>query len=175
MVDIVNREARSRMMSSVRAKNTRPELEIRHRLFAMGFRYRLYRKDLPGTPDMIFSRYRTVVFIHGCFWHRHGCHLSSIPETRRLWWKTKLEGNARRDSSAVSELQNCGWRVLTIWECGFRKPGVNRTGALDAISARVAKFLSSKQRLLEVPQLPVAPCPKDTGIGNNGRHGKKNA
>ena len=172
MADTVSTKVRSRMMSSIRAKNTKLELEIRRRLFAMGFRYFLHRKDLPGTPDMVFSKYRSVVFIHGCFWHYHGCHLSSIPETRRSWWKTKLEENARRDSAAVSELQNLGWRVLTIWECGFRRPRTNRTEALDTISGQAADFLNSKQRLLEIPQLRRGRKTRETEERNP--HGKKN-
>ena len=152
MVDIVDKKTRSRMMSSVRAKNTKSELEIRRRLFHMGFRYRLHRKDLPGTPDMVFPRYRSVMFVHGCFWHRHGCHLSSIPATRSSWWRTKLEQNAKRDSVAVSALQTLGWRVLIIWECGFRRPKTNREKALDIISERAAGFLKSKRRLLEIPE-----------------------
>ena len=123
MVDIVDRETRSRMMSAVRAKNTKPELEIRRRLFAMGFRYRLHRRALPGTPDMVFPGYRSIVFIHGCFWHYHGCHLSSLPATREDWWKAKLEDNAKRDVAAVSELRSLGWRVLTIWECHVSTDG----------------------------------------------------
>lgn len=149
----MNKETRSRMMSSVRAKNTKLELEIRRRLFDMGFRYRLHRKNLPGTPDMVFPKYRSVAFIHGCFWHYHGCHRSSIPGTRRSWWRTKLEENARRDSAAVSELRKLDWRVLIIWECGFRRPKTNYTEALDTISVRAANFLKSKQKRLEIPRL----------------------
>ena len=99
-------------MSSVRAKNTKLEVEIRRRLFSMGFRYRLHRKNLPGTPDVVFLKYRSVVFINGCFWHYHGCHLSSIPETRRSWWMAKLEETARRDAEAVSELRKLDWRGI---------------------------------------------------------------
>ena len=172
MVDTVNKETRSRMMSSVRAKNTKVELEMRRRLFAMGFRYRLHRKDLPGTPDMVFQKYRSVVFIHGCFWHYHGCHLSSIPGTRRSWWKAKLEETARRDSMAVSELQNFGWRVLTIWECGFRRPGTNRMEALDTIARQAADFLNSNQRLLQIPLLRGRRRTKETE--DYDLHGKKN-
>ena len=152
MADTVDKETRSRMMSSVRAKNTKLELEIRRRLFVMGFRYRLHMKDLPGTPDMVFPKFQSVLLVHGCFWHYHGCHLSSIPGTRRSWWKKKLEKNARRDSKTVSELQNLGWRVLTIWECSFRKPKTNRTEALDIIAARANTFLKSKRKLLEIPR-----------------------
>lgn len=140
-------------MSAVRAKNTKLEIEIRRRLFAQGFRYRLHARDLPGTPDMVLPKYATIIFVHGCFWHYHGCHLSSIPGTRRSWWKKKLEDNVKRDSEAVSELQNLGWRVLIIWECGFRKPKTNRAEALDIIAVRAAGFLKSKRRLLEIPRL----------------------
>lgn len=151
MADTVGRETRSRMMSSVRAKDTRLELEIRRHLFNMGFRYRLHVKDLPGTPDMVLPGYRSVVLLHGCFWHYHGCHLSSIPGTRSAWWKKKLEENARRDSQAVSELRKLGWRVLTIWECSVRKPKTNRAKALDIIATHAKDFLKSKRRLLEIP------------------------
>ena len=171
MTDTVDKETRSRMMSSVRTKDTKLELDIRRRLFAMGFRYRLHRKDLPGRPDMVFPKYRSVVFVHGCFWHYHGCHLSSIPETRRSWWKKKLEDNARRDSEAVFELRNLGWRVLTIWECGFRRPKTNRAEALDTITARAASFLKSKRRLLEIPRLSHGGTKNKPEKG--GTHGKK--
>jgi DNA mismatch endonuclease (patch repair protein) len=154
MTDTVDRETRSRMMSSVRAKDTRLELEVRRRLFFKGFRYRLHEKDLPGTPDMVLSKYQSVVFVHGCFWHYHGCHLSSIPRTRRSWWKKKLEANAKRDAGALSELLNLGWRVLVIWECGFRKPKTNRAEALDAAANLATGFLKSNRKLLEIPRLP---------------------
>ena len=159
------------MMSSVRAKDTKLELEIRRRLFAMGFRYRLHVKSLPGTPDMVFAKYQSVVFVHGCFWHYHGCHLSSIPETRRAWWKKKLEDNARRDSQAVSELRRIGWHVLIIWECGFRKPKTKRAEALDGIAARAAGFLKSKRKQLEIPLLPRSGTTNKPGKGST--HGKK--
>ena len=152
MSDIVSKETRSRMMSSVRAKNTKLELEVRSRLFAMGFRYRLHRRNLPGTPDIVFPRYSTVIFIHGCFWHYHGCHLSTIPVSRRAWWKDKLQGNRRRDGNAVAKLMTLGWRVLIIWECSFRRPRTNRSEALDRIAARAATFLKAGPSLLEIPR-----------------------
>lgn len=172
MADIVNKETRSRMMSAVRAKDTKLEFEIRHRLFVMGFRYHLHRKDLPGTPDMVFPKYRSVLFVHGCFWHYHGCPLSSIPGTRRLWWRKKLVENARRDSTAVCELRNLGWRILIIWECGFRRPKTNRTEALDLIAARAADFLKSKRRLLEIPRF--ARARKALRIDEGRLYGEKN-
>lgn len=153
MADIVNRETRSRMMSSVRSKNTKPEMEIRRRLFGLGYRYGLHNRNLPGAPDMVLPKYRSVVFINGCFWHHHGCHLSSIPETRRTWWKAKLEGNCKRDSMAVSELQRLRWRVLIIWECAFRKPKGDREKALNVVLTRTTNFLNSKRRKLEIPLL----------------------
>jgi DNA mismatch endonuclease, patch repair protein len=153
MTDTVDRETRSRMMSCVRAKNTKLELEVRRRLFAMGFRYRLHQRNLPGTPDMVFPRYTTVLFVHGCFWHNHGCHLSAIPRTRRAWWKNKLEGNRLRDSQVVAKLRKLGWRVLIIWECSFRKAHTNWSEALNSVASRAARFLQFSQPLLEIPQL----------------------
>ena len=152
MVDFVDKQTRSRMMSSVRAKNTRLEMEIRRRLFAMGFRYRLHRADLPGTPDMVLPKYSTVVFLHGCFWHYHGCHLSTIPESRHEWWKAKLEGNRQRDCHAITRLKKLGWRVLVIWECSFRKPHTHRSQAQDKVASRAAAFLKAGPSLLEIPR-----------------------
>ena len=144
------------MMSSVRAKNTKLEMEVRCRLFAMGFRYRLHGKNLPGTPDMVFPKYRAVVFVHGCFWHYHGCHLSTLPNTRRSWWKKKLEGNRKHDSDVVSELKDLGWRILVIRECSFRKPKTNRAEALDRIAERAGSFLKSERKLFEIPRVSRA-------------------
>ena len=169
MVDTVSKETRSRMMSSVRSKNTKLETEIRHRLFAMGFRYRLHGKNLPGTPDMVFPKYRAVLFVHGCFWHHHGCHLSGLPGTRRSWWKKKLEGNKKRDSEVISELEALSWRILVIWECSFRKPKLDRAKALDRIVERVANFLKSEMMLLEIPR--VSRDRKSGKSGKGGRHG----
>jgi len=158
------------MMSSVRAKNTKLELEVRRRLFAMGFRYRLHGKNLPGTPDMVFPKYRAVLFVHGCFWHHHGCHLSTLPNTRRSWWKEKLEGNRKRDSEVASELKDLGWRILAIWECGFRKPKTDRAEALDRIAERAGSFLKSEQMLLEIPR--VSRGRKSGKSGKSRTHGK---
>ncbi len=155
MADTVDRETRSRMMASVRAKNTKPELAFRRRLFAMGFRYRLHVKDLPGKPDIVLPKYRAVIFVHGCFWHQHGCPLSKLPSTRRDWWKTKLEGNRNRDSDYMVALKASGWRVIVIWECSFRKPKTNRSKAMDEIAERIGEFLKSDRELLETPSPAV--------------------
>jgi len=141
-------------MSAVRAKNTKLELAFRTRLFAMGFRFRLHRKGLPGTPDMIFPKYAAIIFVNGCFWHHHGCHLSELPQTRREWWREKLEGNWKRDRKVLSQLRRMGWRVMTIWECSFRKPGINREEALDSLADRASDFLFSYDRFLALPRRP---------------------
>lgn len=138
-------------MSAVRSKDTKLELAFRRRLFAMGFRFRLHRKDLPGTPDLVFPKYSAIIFIHGCYWHYHGCHLSGLPQTRRAWWRTKLKGNSQRDKNNLEQLKNMGWRILIIWECSFRKGGVDREQRLDGLAVKVSKFLCSKRRYHEIP------------------------
>ena len=155
MVDTVNREMRSHMMASVKAKNTKPELSFRRRLFAMVFRYRLHRKDLSGTPDIVFPKYRAVMFVHGCFWLLHGCRLSTLPGTRRGWWKTKLENNLNRDSKVIVSLKDLGWRIIVIWECIFRKPKTDRSKAIDEIAGRIGGFLKSGHEMLEIPSSDV--------------------
>lgn len=159
MTDVVDKQTRSRMMSSVRAKNTKIELEVRRRLFAMGFRYRLHRRALPGTPDMVFPKYTAVIFVNGCFWHSHGCRFSSLPQTRRMWWKKKLEHNRLRDGEVVARLRELGWRVLTIWECSFRTPQTNRSDAMNRVASCANRFLKSNQSVLEISQL--SPCRRD--------------
>lgn len=120
MTDIVAPAVRSRMMSGIRSKNTKHEVTIRKTLHAAGFRYRLHRRDLPGTPDITLPRYRAVLFIHGCFWHGHNCHLFKWPSTRPEFWSAKIEGNRQRDRKAYTALLQAGWRVCTVWECALR-------------------------------------------------------
>jgi len=105
-------------MSRVRGKGTLPEMTVRRRAHALGMRFRLHRADLPGRPDLVFPRYRTVVFVHGCFWHRHeSCRKSTSPKTRVEYWEAKFRTNVERDARNATELARMGWRVLTIWEC----------------------------------------------------------
>jgi len=153
VADVVDKQTRSRMMSSVRAKNTKFELEVRRRLFAMGFRYRLHQRNLLGTPDMVLPKYSTVIFTNGCFWHNHGCALSALPHTRHVWWKKKLEKNRLRDGEVVTKLKELGWRILIIWECSFRRPRINRSDALDRVASRAGKFLKSRRSVLEIPKM----------------------
>jgi DNA mismatch endonuclease (patch repair protein) len=140
------------MMSAVRSKNTKLELAFRQRLFAMGFRFRLHRRGLPGTPDMVFPKYSAVIFIHGCYWHQHGCHLSTLPQTRRAWWRKKLNGNRQRDQKNGEQLKQMGWRIMTIWECSFRRPGIDREKELDTLAGKAQDFLLSNKRLVEIPR-----------------------
>lgn len=110
-------------MSGIKGKNSRPEMLVRKMLFAMGYRFRLHRHDLPGTPDVIMSGWRIAIFIHGCFWHVHKeCKYARIPSSRKEFWETKLQRNVNRDQRAVEDLTRMGWRVLNIWECSTRTP-----------------------------------------------------
>lgn len=118
MADTVSEEKRSEVMSSIRSKDTRPEWILRCGLHRMGFRYRLHDRRLPGVPDLVFPRYRTVVFVHGCFWHRHeGCRRATFPKTRPGFWAEKFAKNTERDARNRAELESAGWRVLVVWEC----------------------------------------------------------
>ena len=120
MTDTISREHRSWNMSRIRGKNTKPEMTLRSFLHRAGLRFRLHSRDLPGRPDLIFPRYRTVVFVHGCFWHNHHCSLKKFPSTNAEFWKAKLTQNSRRDEENKRSLINTGWKVITIWECAIR-------------------------------------------------------
>ena len=155
MPDRINAETRSRVMSAIGMKNTKIEIEIRQGLFAHGFRFRLHVRNLPGRPDVVLPKYSTVVFINGCFWHSHNCSRATIPETRKDWWKDKLEGNKARDAKALVDLKRQGWRVLVVWECAIRRHGINRKAAILHVCILMSKFLKSKKKLLEISgQLP---------------------
>lgn len=122
MVDVVDSATRSRMMSGIRGKDTKPELLIRKYLHARGLRFRLHVKDLPGKPDMVFPKYRTVVFVHGCFWHRHaGCKYATTPSNRADFWENKLSDNVARDQYQLAALNELGWHVVVVWECELRE------------------------------------------------------
>lgn len=117
-MDKLSPAERSRVMSAVRGKDTTPELVVRRLLHAMGFRFRLHRKDLPGKPDIVLPKYHTCIFVHGCFWHQHpGCKRASKPTSNESFWSRKLLGNVRRDELHCQALKALGWRVLTVWEC----------------------------------------------------------
>lgn len=133
MTDIVDRRTRSRMMSGIRGKNTKPELAVRSFLHRRGLRFRLHARHLPGRPDLVLPRYRTVVHVHGCFWHRHSrCRFAYMPASNRKFWENKLAGNAERDRRNDRELRRLGWRSITIWECE-----VTSVRALERLVTRI--------------------------------------
>lgn len=118
MPDRFSAEVRSRIMARIRSRDTRPELLVRQTLHRLGYRYRLHRADLPGSPDLTFASRRKVLFVNGCFWHLHlGCPRARIPQTNRDYWKRKLEGNRLRDSANLAALRGSGWEAMTVWEC----------------------------------------------------------
>ena len=134
MADFVSPERRSAIMSRIRSKDTKPELRVRKTAHAMGLRFRLHRNDLPGTPDLVFPKWRTAVFVHGCFWHRHpGCRKAYEPKSRVDFWKKKFAANVERDERTRKALEKAGWKVVVIWECETENP--DRLG--DIIRERV--------------------------------------
>jgi len=140
MMDIISPEQRSALMSRIKGKDTKIELEVRRGLHALGFRYRLGGAGLPGRPDIVLPKYRTVVFVHGCFWHRHSCHLFRLPKTRPEFWEAKINANAERDRRKEAELVAMGWRVGTIWECQLRGLSTKARGAvIIALAERIRK------------------------------------
>lgn len=154
MADVLTAEQRQLNMSRIRGRDTKPEMLIRRNLHARGLRYRLHDRSLPGRPDLVFPKYRTAVFIHGCFWHAHGCALSKLPATRQDFWKKKLDGNAARDRKAIGALQAAGWRVLVIWECSIRGPGrLNDLKALDSAAGYIRQ--DHGEPLKEIAGAPV--------------------
>jgi DNA mismatch endonuclease (patch repair protein) len=118
MVDVVDSATRSRMMAGIQGKNTKPELLVRKYFHGRGLRYRLHAKELPGKPDLVFPKYKAVIFVHGCFWHQHiGCKYASKPQTRTEFWTHKFSENVKRDSYQIAALEGLGWRVFVVWEC----------------------------------------------------------
>lgn len=125
-------------MAGIRGKNTKPELLIRRGLHRMGFRYQLHRSDLPGKPDLVFPRHRAVLFVHGCFWHGHDCHLFKWPKSRPEFWHGKILANRLRDDAVLDELRDEGWRVGEVWECALKGP---ERLPLESILASIADWL----------------------------------
>lgn len=127
MTDVFSEEQRSYVMSRVGSKNTKPELLIRSFLHRNGFRFRLHGKDLPGRPDLVLPKYKSVVFVHGCFWHRHqNCPKATVPATRRSFWEEKFERNQKRDRRNLFQLRKLGWRSIVVWECQLAKETTRR-------------------------------------------------
>jgi DNA mismatch endonuclease (patch repair protein) len=147
MGDIVDSKTRSRIMSAIGGKNTKPEVALRRFLHRQGFRFRLHKKNLPGRPDLVLAKYRAAVFVHGCFWHRHmNCSNAVLPMTNQEFWLTKLTANQRRDIEHVAALQARGWRVAIFWECAARK------GRADERSLKaIARWITQKSSYKEFP------------------------
>lgn len=120
MTDIVDATTRSRMMSKIRGKNTKPEKVVRSALHQEGYRFRLHRKDLPGKPDIVLPKHRAAIFVNGCFWHGHDCPLFKWPKTRETFWREKITKNMQRDKRNYAELAKLGWKVCVLWECSIR-------------------------------------------------------
>ena len=168
MKDPLTREERSKRMSLVRSKDTKPELRVRRLVNSLGFRYRLQARDLPGRPDLVIRSRRKVIFVHGCFWHRHNCKMGNrTPKTRVGFWLEKLEGNARRDTEVMRQLRNDGWAVLVIWECE------TKPSRLDRLASRIIAFLGSPAKLepkVLADQTQVRTCSGDVHRKSN-HHG----
>lgn len=122
VADRLSPEARSRLMSRVRSRDTTPERGVRTLLHGMGYRFRLHREDLPGTPDIVMPGRNLVIFVHGCFWHGHSCKVDKMPKSKTEYWNPKIEANRERDLRKARKLRRMGWRVLTVWECELRSP-----------------------------------------------------
>lgn len=148
MVDHVSREKRSQIMAAVKGRDTRPEYIVRKLLFSAGYRYRLHVKKLPGKPDIVLRKYWAVIFVHGCFWHGHGCHLSkTLPKTRKVFWRKKISSNKIRDEKTLNQLIFNGWRVCLIWECALKRQGKIEEGKLLKI---LSQWITARRKHLAI-------------------------
>jgi DNA mismatch endonuclease (patch repair protein) len=126
-------------MAAIKSKNTQPELYVRKVLHAAGFRFRLNRKDLPGTPDIVLPRYKTAVFVHGCFWHGHTCKKAHTPRSNTAYWSAKIERNKNRDARSEAGLREAGWRTVTLWECSLQQGAAELIEELNTVRSRARK------------------------------------
>ena len=146
--DPLTPDQRRRCMSAIKAKDTKPELVLRRGLHARGFRYRLHVRTLPGTPDIVLPKYKAVIFVHGCFWHGHDCHLFKLPASRTEFWAEKIRRNRERDAAAIGIVTSTGWRVLTAWECTMRGRTKMRS---EELLQDVSCWIMSGDAVAEVP------------------------
>lgn len=151
-MDKLSKEKRSWNMSRVKSKDTTPELYVRSLLHRNGYRFRLHVKKLPGNPDIVLPKYKTVIFIHGCFWHRHkNCPRATMPSTRTEWWKKKLDGNVDRDKTVSDKLWERDWKVFTVWDCLIKKSNVGQASLLELfILTSIKHFISSADKISEI-------------------------
>ena len=155
MTDVHTVEQRSRNMAAIRGSNTKPEIRVRSVLHALGYRFRLHRKDLPGKPDIVLPKLRTVIFVHGCFWHSHNCRWGRVlPKTRAVFWAEKRLGTLQRDNRNLEALAATGWRVLVIWECQSRLD--------DELRSILSSTLPASGSPQSGQKFGGAKCPHDT-------------
>ncbi len=147
MADVVSKEKRSQMMANIKGKNTKPELLVRSGLHRLGYRFKIHDNSLPGKPDIKLTKYRSVIFIHGCFWHKHNCHLFKMPSTRQDFWRSKFETNQINDKENLKKLYDFGWRICVIWECSLK--GKTKL-PLSKILNFCDEWLKSSDRFLEI-------------------------
>lgn len=137
MVDNLTPEERSRLMSRVRDKNTKPEMVVRRLAHRLGYRFRLHRRDLPGSPDLVFPSKKKIIFVHGCYWHRHDCKKATTPKTNVDFWQKKFDANTARDDRNLRDLREMGWETLVIWQCEAQR--------LDELADRLVHYLEAKE------------------------------
>lgn len=153
MADVLTPEQRRRNMRGIRGRDTKPEMRLRRTLHANGYRYRLHSRDLPGKPDLVLPRFSAVVFVHGCFWHRHhGCRYATTPSTRVEFWESKFQANVARDIANHEALIKRGWRVATIWECALRKQE-----QVVKVVEKISDWLPTKSRTLQLGEREICP------------------
>ena len=142
MADVHSKEVRSYNMSRIKGKNTKPEMLVRRFLHANGFRYKLHDKTLPGKPDIVLPKYKTVIFIHGCFWHGHeNCKYYVVPKTRTEWWLNKINGNIANDIKAIKALKKEGWKIIMLWSCNLRPTNINTS--LNSLQKKLSSILKT--------------------------------
>ncbi len=138
MTDIYSKQKRSEIMSNISGKETKPEILVRKFLFSNGFRFRKNDKRYPGKPDIVLPKYKTVIFVHGCFWHGHDCPAGKLPETNKKFWEEKIAGNVERDKRNKAELEKLGWKVITIWQCELKNKNI-RMKVLGSLTSMLHK------------------------------------
>ncbi|NOY75703.1 MAG: DNA mismatch endonuclease Vsr [Kiritimatiellaeota bacterium] len=165
MTDTISKSKRSWVMSRIGSENTKPEKRVRSLLYAMGYRFRLHRKDLPGKPDITLAKHKTAIFVHGCFWHRHeNCSKNRLPKSNIDFWREKFDKNVARDAENIRELRGLGWRVEVIWEC--------ETSDLDALKQRLSEIFEPmsivyKANVADIEKTPIAAEPENKEFYEN--------
>lgn len=148
MIDVHSIAVRSKNMAAIKSRNTKPEMLVRRALHQAGFRYRLHVASLPGKPDLVFPRYKAVIFVQGCFWHQHQCAMFHWPKTRTEWWRQKISANRAHDEAMQDKLRELGWRVMLVWECALK--GKNKMPP-DQLTADISHWLRNGTSFAELP------------------------